>query len=208
MAVRSTFFRVDGADQDTGEDTYLVLQAGSKPEAETIARRQGILISSIRIAKPQDWSAAPAEPSPEPDPEPVKDHESQVEPDREPMVAVTLTSEPAPPVEPQAVAPAPAPPLIVRKSRIRVPVPVLILTGIGGLLEVAGLVTLLVGLIPDHALRNELQQLDVRLRLLNLIIVSSTLILSGLIVLLIAAVWFFADTRLTLGAQPSAERSA
>jgi hypothetical protein len=206
MAVRSTFFRVDGADQDTGEDTYLVLQAGSKPEAETIARRQGILISSIRIAKPQDWSAAPAEPSPEP--EPVKDHEPQVEPDPEPMVAVTLTSEPAPPLQPQVVAPAPAPPLIVRKSRIRVPVAVLVLTGIGGLLEVAGLVTLLVGLIPDHALRNELQQLDVRLRLLNLIIVSSTLILSGLIVLLIAAVWFFADTRLTLSDQPSAERSA
>jgi hypothetical protein len=206
MAVRSTFFRVDGADQDTGEDTYLVLQAGSKPEAETIARRQGILISSIRIAKPQDWSAAPAEPSPEPDP--VEDHEPQVEPDPEPIEAVDLTPEPAPPVESQAVAPAPAPPLIVRKSRIRVPVPVLILTGIGGLLEVAGLVTLLVGLIPDHALRNELQQLDVRLRLLNLIIVSSTLILSGLIVLLIAAVWFFADTRLTLSAPPSAERPA
>ncbi|HEY2586702.1 MAG TPA: hypothetical protein VGI81_13135 [Tepidisphaeraceae bacterium] len=53
----ATFFRVDGADQETGEDTYLVLQAATKPQAEKLARQQGLLISSIRVARPDDWHA-------------------------------------------------------------------------------------------------------------------------------------------------------
>ena len=187
MTVRTLFFRVDGADRDTGEDTYLVLQAGSKPEAETIARKQGILISSIRVAKPQDWTAKAAPPAP-------------TEPEIEPPPSAKIEPAPAPPpateVAPEvASAPPPAVPVVSLRRRVRVPIPVVFLTCVGGLLELAGLATLLVGLIPDHGLRNELQQLDQRLRLLNLIILSSTLILSGLLVLLIAAVWFFADTR-------------
>lgn len=61
----ATFFRVDGADMQTGQETYLVLQAATKPQAEKLARKQGMLISSIRVARPDDWRAAPAQ-APEP----------------------------------------------------------------------------------------------------------------------------------------------
>lgn len=57
--VAATFFRVDGADQETGEETYLVLQATTKPQAEKLARKQGLLISSIRVARPDDWHGPP-----------------------------------------------------------------------------------------------------------------------------------------------------
>lgn len=60
--VSATFFRVDGADQETGEETYLVLQASTKPQAEKLARKQGLLISSVRVARPDDWSAPAEEP--------------------------------------------------------------------------------------------------------------------------------------------------
>jgi hypothetical protein len=57
----ATFFRVDGADMQSGQETYLVLQAATKPQAEKLARKQGLLISSIRVARPDDWRAAPAQ---------------------------------------------------------------------------------------------------------------------------------------------------
>ncbi len=53
--MQGLFFRVDGADLETGEDTYLVLQAPTSKHAEQIARRQGLLIASVRPATTQDW---------------------------------------------------------------------------------------------------------------------------------------------------------
>ena len=57
------FFRVDGADLETGEETYLVLQAPSSQEAEEIARKQGLLIASVRVASSEDWGVTPSVPS-------------------------------------------------------------------------------------------------------------------------------------------------
>ncbi|HWE97908.1 MAG TPA: hypothetical protein VG269_28385 [Tepidisphaeraceae bacterium] len=58
--MQGSFFRVDGADIETGEETYLVLQAQTPQHAEQIARGQGLLISSVRAATPADWGAPPA----------------------------------------------------------------------------------------------------------------------------------------------------
>jgi hypothetical protein len=71
--VRGVFFRVDGADLETGEDTYLVLQATTVDEAEQVARKQGLLIAAVRPAVAADWGVAtgvkipvPAMPPPRP----------------------------------------------------------------------------------------------------------------------------------------------
>jgi hypothetical protein len=60
LDVQGSFFRVDGADIETGEETYLVLQAQTPQHAEQIARGQGLLISAVRAATPADWGAPPA----------------------------------------------------------------------------------------------------------------------------------------------------
>jgi hypothetical protein len=80
--VASTFFRVDGADLETGEETYLVLQAPTKPQAEKLARKQGLLISSVRVARPDDWHAPVTEAAEEPPAAP-----SAVEMDASPVPA-------------------------------------------------------------------------------------------------------------------------
>lgn len=53
--MQGLFFRVDGADLETGEETYLVLQAPSAEDAEQIARKQGLLIAGVRAATADDW---------------------------------------------------------------------------------------------------------------------------------------------------------
>jgi hypothetical protein len=46
---------------ETGEETYLVLQAATLQEAEEIARAQGLMIAGVRDATPADWGAPPLE---------------------------------------------------------------------------------------------------------------------------------------------------
>lgn len=58
--MQGTYFRVDGADHETGEETYLVVQASTSAQAEAIARHQGLLISTVRPASAADWGAGPA----------------------------------------------------------------------------------------------------------------------------------------------------
>ena len=55
--MQGSLFRVDGADLETGEETYLVLQAASSSDAEQIARKQGLLIAAVRAATAADWGA-------------------------------------------------------------------------------------------------------------------------------------------------------
>jgi hypothetical protein len=95
------FFRVDGADQETGEETYLVLQAPTKPQAEKLARQQGLLISAVRIARPDDWSA-PATPSPAPE------TELQLDPDPVPVVDPPPAFGPLPPLDSMSAVESPA----------------------------------------------------------------------------------------------------
>jgi hypothetical protein len=101
--VAATFFRVDGADQETGQETYLVLQAATKPQAEKLARKQGLLISSVRVARPDDWhaSATAAEPPAGPS---VAEMEAAMEALADPVTA------PEPDVYPPAAPSLPPPP--------------------------------------------------------------------------------------------------
>ncbi len=54
----SGYFRVDGADLETGEESYLILQAQSVADAEAVARKQGLLIAGVRTASSADWGVA------------------------------------------------------------------------------------------------------------------------------------------------------
>ena len=58
LGVEGGYFRVDGADLETGEESYLVLQAASIADAEIVARKQGLLIAAVRAASSADWGAS------------------------------------------------------------------------------------------------------------------------------------------------------
>lgn len=182
------FFRVDGADQETGEETYLVLQAESKPQAEKIARKQGLLISSVRIAKPDDWQPATgltaeeeseAFPDPSPDAQATEDI---VPPPDGPSIAFIEARATAPvPQPPPAPAPAPA------SSAPGGSAAAIILGCAAGAMLLGGVLALSLALWPNNAARNELQQLDFRLNQLIQTLLGSTLVLGGLIVFVLTA---------------------
>jgi len=55
--VDGSFFRVDGADLESGQDRFLVVQAASEHDAEELAREQGLLIASVRPASVEDQAS-------------------------------------------------------------------------------------------------------------------------------------------------------
>jgi hypothetical protein len=57
VVVDGLFFRVDGADIESGEETFLVLRAESEEQAEAMARQQGLLIAGVRPATAEDRAA-------------------------------------------------------------------------------------------------------------------------------------------------------
>lgn len=194
--VSAQFFRVDGADQETGEETYLVLQAPTKPQAEKLAREQGLLISAVRVARPDDWSAAPAPPvpvepppqlEPEPpalqEPEPTTELHYPVESATEPspFVDVPTQAEPAPePLEPAKALPSVVPPTGGSSAGA------VVLGCIGGALLLGGVLALVLALWPDNAVRNELQQIDFRLHEVSQTILGGMLVLGGLMIFVLA----------------------
>jgi hypothetical protein len=181
--VPTHYFRVDGADQETGEETYLVLQAESKPQAEKIARKQGLLISSVRIAKPGDWQATAPTTVADEDPPPPAIEEPMPREAELPLSFVdsTVVSAPATPDDvPDAVLPA-------RPSSRRSGAAV-VLGCVGGALVLGGVLALALALWPDAAARNELQQLDFRLNQLTQTIIGTLLVLGGLVVFVLAGV--------------------
>lgn len=62
--MQGSFFRIEGADAETGEETSLILQAQDSEEAERIARDQGLLIALVRAATRDDWNPTPAKAHP------------------------------------------------------------------------------------------------------------------------------------------------
>src|SRR5437762_1040113 len=58
VVVDGLFFRVDGADIESGEETFLVFRAGSEEQAEAMARQQGLLIAGVRPATAEDRAMA------------------------------------------------------------------------------------------------------------------------------------------------------
>ena len=195
------YFRIDGADKQTGEETYLVLQAESKPHAERLARKQGLLISSVRVAKPTDWEAAPASPAPagavavavaealSADSSPGAGAAAGLAEPPEPAPELAPVVEKAP-RSARAEANESAAESISTSTRAGTSTSAItvLLCCIGGALIVGGVLALTLALWPDDAIRNELQQIDFRLHELSQTLLGGALVLAGLIVLVLAAV--------------------
>ena len=211
------FFRVDGADQDTGEETYLVLEAETKPQAERLARQQGLLISSVRVAKPADWEGAPALPASQPftdsgplvEPAPLEEAYPQPAPQMPlgPQAWVAVEEEPAPesqaeapgsvddPVaedlpridETQAIQTSQAPAAPIAQPTPSSAAAAVVLACAGAALVLGGAVALVLAFWPDNAVRNELQQLDYRLQQLGQAVLGSMLVIAGMGVFVISA---------------------
>lgn len=179
QAAVSNFFRVDGADSETGQETFLVLRAKSKPHAERLARKQGLLISSVRVAKKADWEDAPGSATTAPDVELTTGKEQDVELENKPFTA-------SPPLE---KLPSPNPSAVSDSAR-GLGTATFILTCVGSLLIVGGVLALAMALWPDEGVRNELQQIDFRLHELSQAVLGSTLLLGGVVVLFFAGILY------------------
>jgi hypothetical protein len=188
-AAVSNFFRVDGADSETGQETFLVLRAKSKPHAERLARKQGLLIHSVRVAKKGDWEDAPATANSAPAVEPTLDLTGSDETPTENTTGkdrdVELEHKPLSPSAPLEKLPSPA-----TSNRITrgTGTATFLLSCIGGALVVGGVLALTLALWPDDGVRNELQQIDFRLHELSEAVLGSTLMLGGIVVLFLAGV--------------------
>ena len=178
--VSSNFFRVDGADSESGQETFLVLRAKSKPHAERLARRQGLLVSSVRVAKPADWEETPHKATAAPAIEHANNDPVMDQPDRpvEKPLAASAPLQPLP--KPSDLAPP-------RGANAAAPI---MLLAVAGALIVGGVLALSLALWPDDAARNELQQVDFRLHELSQTVLGSVLVLGGLIVFALAAVLY------------------
>ena len=188
------YFRVDGADQETGEETYLVLQADSKPQAEKIARKQGLLISSVRVAKASDWESTPKSARHGNGEAELAEQPTEQIPPAPPEIATAPEVSLPPLVEAKVVASAAQTPATPPREPVPVTEPqssgtaaAVILGCVGGALVVGGVLALVLALWPDNVARNELQQLDFRLNQLNQTIISSMLVLGGLLVFVLTA---------------------
>jgi hypothetical protein len=182
--VSSQFFRVDGADSESGQETFLVLRAKSKPHAERLARKQGLLVASVRVAKPTDWEQTPHQATAAPPLEhanngPIMDKaEGQAEKTLStsaPLQPLPKPSESAPQATAGMMRPGAAP---------------VMLTIIAAALLVGGVLALSLALWPDDTARNELQQVDFRLHELSQTVLGGVLVLGGLIVFSVAAVLY------------------
>jgi hypothetical protein len=196
--VSAQFFRVDGADQETGEETYLVLQAPTKPQAEKLAREQGLLISAVRVARADDWSAPPTPPEPappaesyfeppppveQPAPAPAIHYAAEASADPTPFVDAASPRQAAPPaLEPARALPSPITSSATRNSSAAA----VVLGCIGGAFVLAGVLALVLALWPDNAVRNEFQQIDFRVHELSQTVIGAMLVLSGIVVFALA----------------------
>lgn len=235
------FFRVDGADQETGQDTYLVLQAGTQEQAEDLAREHGLLISTVREAQPEDWGGAVEEnhesyhhhqasqyessdqdashqqthheeppawepPAPAPaKPSKGKNRRAEAPPVTKPAPPPVNDPPPAAPVASPKPAriqhadapPTQAPPDFPRSETVPYQspsppssAPAVVLACAGSAVALGGVLSLVLALWPDNNVRNELTQLDYRLHSLNQTILGSTLIVSGLIIILVGVLYY------------------
>jgi hypothetical protein len=183
--VSSQFFRVDGADSESGQETFLVLRAKSKPHAERLARKQGLLVATVRVAKPADWEQTPHKATAAPPVEHANNDGNMDQADRtnEKKLAASAPLQPLPKPSEGAAhhsaaagQPSGAAPMM--------------LTAIAGALVVGGVLALSLALWPDDGARNELQQVDFRLHELSQTVLGSVLVLGGLILFALAAVLY------------------
>lgn len=185
----SNFFRVDGADSETGQETFLVLRAKSKPHAERLARKQGLLIHSVRVARKSDWQDAPTSAAPAV-PVVLATDDSATGKDQD----VELEHKPLSPSAPLEKLPSPSAMAGATSSGSN-PTATILLCLVGGALFVGGVLALTLALWPDNGVRNELQQIDFRLHELSEAVLGSSLLLAGIVVLFLAGVIFSRNHR-------------
>lgn len=177
------YFRIDGADKESGQETYLVLRAESKPHAERLARKQGILVSSVRIAKPTDWDPESTETATATETEPVT--AGVAEPASDPLDDVPRLEQTPEPIGPMTADPTPPTASEVRSGANPAAI---LLSFVGAALVIGGVVALSLALWPDDAVRNELQQVEFRMHELSQTILGSMLVLGGLLIFVLSAV--------------------
>ena len=184
--VSSQYFRVDGADSESGQETFLVLRAKSKPHAERLARKQGLLVATVRVAKPADWEQTPHKAIAAPPIEHANNNPmDKPEPGIEKPLSAAAPLQPLPKPSSSEVGAAGA----IAGAQRSAAAPVM-LSAIAAALVVGGVLALSLALWPDDAARNELQQVDFRLHELSQTVLGSVLVLGGLIVFGVAAVLF------------------
>jgi len=184
----SNFFRVDGADSETGQETFLVLRAKSKPHAERLARKQGLLIHSVRVARKADWQDAPASATTAPVVELTGESnsgDSATGKDQD----VELEHKSFSPSAPLEKLPSPSA-RSGSSSTAGLGTATIVLSFVGAVLVVGGVLALTLALWPDNGVRNELQQIDFRLHELSEAVLGSSLMLGGIVVLFLAGVMF------------------
>lgn len=118
-----SFFRVEGANLETGEETFLLISAPSSQVAEAVARGKGLVIASVREATDDDRSQGlqvieskpPAPPKRIDRPSPIAPRSARPH-QRKPPAGQTAptTNTPAPPTKPER--PIAAPPVIAEKK--------------------------------------------------------------------------------------------
>jgi hypothetical protein len=194
------FFRVDGADQETGEETYVVIEADTKPHAERLARETGLLISSVRVARQSDWEQAPTASVTDSesatqleDPGPVQtDADPSGTPEPEERFDPDAMSDAAPPHQtedrhaPHEVSPGAAP----EPRGGAATAAAVLLTCVGTALVVGGVLALTLALWPNAATRTQLQQIDFRLHELSQTILGGVLVLAGLMAFILATLCY------------------
>lgn len=118
-----SFFRVEGANLETGEETFLLISAPSSQVAEAVARGKGLVIASVREATDDDRSQGlqvieskpPAPPKRVDRPSPIAPRSARPH-QRKPPAGPTAptTNIPAPPTKPER--PIAAPPVVAEKK--------------------------------------------------------------------------------------------
>lgn len=188
--VSSQYFRVDGADSESGQETFLVLRAKSKPHAERLARKQGLLVATVRVAKPADWEQTPHKAIAAPPIEHANNNPmDKPEPGVEKRLSAAAPLQPLPkPLASEADAQG-----RTAGARGSAAAPIM-LSAVAAALVLGGVLALSLALWPDDSARNELQQVDFRLHELSQTVLGSVLVLSGLIVFALSAV-LYADRR-------------
>src|SRR6266478_8408182 len=164
-----------------------MVRAERKAHAERLARREGLVISSVRVAKQADWADAPGGATSALSVElTTEEKDGDVELEHKPLTAsAPLEKLPSFGNVSRDAAGAARPP----RAGFRDAGPVM-LTCAGGALVVGGVLALALALWPDEGVRNELQQIDFRLHELSQAVLGGTLVVAGMIVLFLAGVLY------------------
>ena len=125
-----SFFRVEGANLETGEETFLLISAPSSQVAEAVARGKGLVIASVREATDDDRSQGlqvieskpPAPPKRVDRPSPIAPRAARPHQRKPPGGATApTTNTPALPAKPER--PIAAPPVVPERKPVANPPP-------------------------------------------------------------------------------------